>query len=114
ALTLFWVMVSASPPPTNKVITCTLHALMLRRYRKCVGASAIHSEIGIMSEVVLLRFADLKKMGIVKCWPTLLRWIENEGFPPGKLLGPNTRVFPKDEVLTWVASRPEKKGGERC
>jgi len=28
-----------------------------------------------------LRFADRKRMGIVTNWPTLLRWIEKEGFP---------------------------------
>jgi hypothetical protein len=37
----------------------------------------------------LLRFADLKSRNIVKNWPTLLRWIQREGFPPGMKLGPN-------------------------
>ena len=60
--------------------------------------------------VVLLRFADLKARGIVKNWPTLKRWIENEGFPPGRQLGPNTRVFPEDEIQEWLDSRPKGKG----
>jgi predicted DNA-binding transcriptional regulator AlpA len=45
-------------------------------------------------------------MGIVKNWMTLKRWIEKEGFPPGKKLAANTRVFPADEVTEWLATRP--------
>jgi hypothetical protein len=36
----------------------------------------------------LPRFGDLKAMGVVSNWPTLLRWIEKENFPPGRRLGP--------------------------
>jgi predicted DNA-binding transcriptional regulator AlpA len=54
----------------------------------------------------LLRFADLKGLGIVSNWPTLLRWIEDEGFPPGRNLGPNTRVWTDDEVAQWITERP--------
>ena len=64
-----------------------------------------------MSEKVLLRFADLKAMGIVSNWMTLKRWIEKENFPPGIKLGANTTAFPKDQVMQWVATRPTK-GGE--
>ena len=41
----------------------------------------------------LLRFADLKQRQIVFNHVTLKRWIEREGFPPGCMLGPNTRVW---------------------
>jgi predicted DNA-binding transcriptional regulator AlpA len=54
----------------------------------------------------LLRFADLKSRGIVRNWVTLLRWIENENFPPGMRLGPNTRAWSEDEIAKWIAARP--------
>lgn len=60
-----------------------------------------------------LRFRDLKDRGLVFNWPTLLRWIEFEGFPPGRRLGPNTRAWTAEEVEAWVASRPvADHGGE--
>jgi len=34
-----------------------------------------------------LRFADLKRIGVVGNWVTLKRWIEKEGFPPGIKMG---------------------------
>ena len=58
-----------------------------------------------------LRFSDLQAMGIVNCWPTLSRWIARQGFPPGKYLGPNTRVWTVEEVEAWIASRPSGKAG---
>jgi predicted DNA-binding transcriptional regulator AlpA len=62
--------------------------------------------------MLLLRFADLKRMGIVSNWQTLGRRIRDQGFPPGIKLGPNTRAWPQDQVMDWVASRPAAKGGE--
>ena len=56
-----------------------------------------------------LRFCNLVEKGIVKNWVTLGRWIEKEGFPPGILLGPNTRVWPEDQVEAWIAGRPERR-----
>ena len=61
-----------------------------------------------MSEV-LLRFADLKRRNIVRNYVTLGRWIEYEGFPPGRLLGPNTRVWREFEIDAWLDSRPTEK-----
>jgi hypothetical protein len=55
---------------------------------------------------VLLRFSDLKKRNIVRNYPTLKRWIEEEGFPPGFLLGPNSRAWWQSVVYEWIASRP--------
>lgn len=52
-----------------------------------------------------LRFKDLKSDGIIGNRVTLQRWIDNYGFPPGFLLGPNTRVFPADAVDRWVEKR---------
>ena len=54
----------------------------------------------------LLRFTDLKERRIVSNWQTLLRWIEREGFPPGRNLGANTRVWTEDEIEKWLAERP--------
>jgi predicted DNA-binding transcriptional regulator AlpA len=66
-----------------------------------------------MSETYL-RFKDLQVRGIVVNWQTLKRWIRDQGFPPGVLLGPNTRAWPETEVNEWLANRPaayDKKGG---
>jgi len=56
---------------------------------------------------VLLRFRDLKEAGIVNNWVTLKRWIKQQGFPAGKQLGPNTRVWEGEAVADWLAGRPE-------
>ena len=50
----------------------------------------------------LLRFKDLVEGGVVNNRTQLGRLIKNRGFPPGFLLGPNTRVFPEDEVQPWI------------
>jgi predicted DNA-binding transcriptional regulator AlpA len=51
------------------------------------------------------RFDDLARAGIVKNRVTLYRWIKNEGFPGGVMLGPNTRAWLKDEIDRWCSSR---------
>jgi len=58
----------------------------------------------------LLRFTDLKARKIVSNWPTLKRWVEREGFPPGIRLASNTRAWTEDSVEAWLASR--KKAAE--
>ena len=57
----------------------------------------------------LLRFADLKSRGIVRNWATLKNWIEREGFPVGRKLGPNTRAWTDQEVADWLNNRPTDK-----
>ena len=54
----------------------------------------------------LLRFSDLKARRVVGNHPTLKRWIEQEGFPPGRWLGPKTHVWTESEVEAWLNSRP--------
>jgi predicted DNA-binding transcriptional regulator AlpA len=54
-----------------------------------------------------LRFNNLKERGIVNNRVTLRRWIEEHEFPAGILLGPNTRVWPEDEVEAWIAKQAE-------
>ena len=46
----------------------------------------------------LLRFKDLKERGIVNNRATLSRRIREHGFPPGFLLGPNSRAWTEDEI----------------
>ena len=53
-----------------------------------------------------LRFNDLKARGVVNNWVTLNNWIEKGGFPPGRRVGPNTRLWDEAEVAAWVATRP--------
>lgn len=53
-----------------------------------------------------LRFNDLKVRGIVPNRVTLRGWILNNGFPPGRLIGPNMRAWTEDEVTDYINSRP--------
>jgi predicted DNA-binding transcriptional regulator AlpA len=53
----------------------------------------------------LYRFKDLAQIG-VRNYPTLYRWIETQGFPKGRLLGENTRVWTEAELQSWFDSRP--------
>jgi predicted DNA-binding transcriptional regulator AlpA len=54
-----------------------------------------------------LRFADLVERRIVNNRQTLSNWIKYHGFPPGIKVGPNTRVWPEDEVEAWIVARRE-------
>ena len=47
---------------------------------------------------VVLRFADLKERGIVNSWPQLKRLQQLHGFPLGRMLSPNIRVWTKEEI----------------
>ena len=49
-----------------------------------------------------LRFSDLRERGIVNNRVTLGRWIRDQGFPPGFLLGPNSRAWTEDEIEAHV------------
>jgi predicted DNA-binding transcriptional regulator AlpA len=53
----------------------------------------------------LLRFRDLERVEI-RNWPTLLRRIKRDGFPAGRRLGANCRVWTQEEVEAWWESRP--------
>jgi hypothetical protein len=56
-----------------------------------------------------LRYADLKARGIVNNPVNLKNWIQKYGFPPGQMIGPNTRVWADTDVEAWLASRPTAK-----
>ena len=53
-----------------------------------------------------LRFRDLKAQGVVSNWVTLNNWIDEKGFPPGRLIGANTRVWDEAEVVAWLEAQP--------
>jgi hypothetical protein len=54
------------------------------------------------------RFHDLCKEGIVANRATLRNRIKRDGFPAGKMTGPNERTWASEEVLEWIESRPVK------
>jgi hypothetical protein len=56
-----------------------------------------------------VRYSDLVAAGIVANWTTLLRLIDDEGFPAGVMIGPNTRAWRADEVDRWLAERPSAR-----
>ena len=56
-----------------------------------------------------VRFRTLQARGIVDNYVTLTRWIEDCGFPPGRLLGPNVRAWTEEEVAAWLSSRPTNR-----
>ena len=53
----------------------------------------------------LLRFGDLKARGIVRNRVTLSRWIKSQNFPPGFLIGANTRVWKESDIDSWLSDR---------
>ena len=57
---------------------------------------------------VLWRFRDLQAHGIVDSWPQLRRLQVEYGFPPGRLISPNTRTWLVSEIDDWIATRPVK------
>ena len=54
----------------------------------------------------LLRFRDLRRLGVVSSWPQLRYMQENYGFPVGLLLGANSRAWRASEVEQWLDCRP--------
>jgi hypothetical protein len=59
-----------------------------------------------MTPKIYLRFGDLKERGLVRSWPQLRRMIRHYGFPPGRMLSPNVRIWTGQELETYFASRP--------
>jgi hypothetical protein len=55
---------------------------------------------------VLYRFDDLVAAGFVENRTTLLRLIDEQGFPPGMMIGGNTRAWRVADVEDWLAARP--------
>lgn len=61
-----------------------------------------------MSSQKWLTYRDLKERGIFNSRMTLSRAVETLGFPRGRLITPNSRKWPEDEVVSWIACRPEE------
>jgi hypothetical protein len=53
-----------------------------------------------------LRFADLVERGIIGSRPGLKKRIDKFGFPPGRLLGPNHRVWTLEEIEAYENAQP--------
>jgi hypothetical protein len=62
----------------------------------------------ISATLPLMRYEDLRASGIVKTWHTLNQWIDERGFPPGRMIG-RFRTWTVAEVLGWVESQPTGK-----
>ena len=58
-----------------------------------------------MLPVKLYSIKELACLGMSN-YPTLKRWQETQGFPIGRLLGKNTRVWTEEELLEWWNNRP--------
>jgi hypothetical protein len=54
----------------------------------------------------LLKYSDLFEMGVFGSRMSLKRGIDEQSFPPGKLVTPNARRWTEEEVLEWLANRP--------
>jgi hypothetical protein len=60
----------------------------------------------------LLRFDDLSGLGIVKTWTSLNLWIDERGFPPGRIIG-RFRTWTTAEVMRWIEAQPSTKAKRR-
>jgi hypothetical protein len=60
----------------------------------------------------LLRKEDLKRLGIVKTWTSLNKWIDERGFPPGRIIG-RFRTWTTAEVMAWIERQPTTKAKRR-
>ncbi|MEJ0094841.1 MAG: AlpA family phage regulatory protein [Methylocella sp.] len=54
----------------------------------------------------LIRYTDLVAKGVVNSRMTLKRMIDLQGFPPGRLVTPNSRAWTEAEVDQWIEGRP--------
>jgi len=58
---------------------------------------------------IFVRYDDLVAAGLVGSWTQLLRMIDDDDFPPGTMIGRNTRAWRADEIEAWLASRPSAR-----
>ena len=54
----------------------------------------------------ILRYKHLVERGLVKSRAQLANLIKHTGFPPGRLMSPNTRAWTEEEIDKWWSSRP--------
>jgi predicted DNA-binding transcriptional regulator AlpA len=55
---------------------------------------------------LIARFADIEAAGIVRSRQALKNLIDHHEFPPGFMLGPNSRAWYWSLIEQWLASRP--------
>jgi predicted DNA-binding transcriptional regulator AlpA len=60
----------------------------------------------------LLRFEDLRVLGVVQTWTSLNKWIDEKGFPPGRIIG-RFRTWTAAEVMAWIEAQPSTKAKRR-
>jgi predicted DNA-binding transcriptional regulator AlpA len=60
----------------------------------------------------LLRYPGLVEKGVVNSRMTLKRMIDTQGFPPGRLVTPNSRAWIESEVDQWIEGRPSARKTE--
>jgi hypothetical protein len=73
--------------------------------------ASLHRRPILSMEVFIMRlmyFPDLRASGLVQNWNTLNNWIDNKGFPPGRLIA-NKRVWTEAEILAWIESQPSNR-----
>lgn len=61
----------------------------------------------------LLRYPDLVARGVVRSRMTLKRIIDFHGFPQGRLITPNCRVWTEEEIEAYEAARPVARKPEQ-
>ena len=74
-----------------------------------------HAPVGRKTDSVslpLLKFDDLARLGIVSTWTSLNKWIDERGFPPGRIIG-RFRTWTTAEVMAWIESQPTTKAKRR-
>jgi predicted DNA-binding transcriptional regulator AlpA len=64
------------------------------------------------SALPLMRYEDLRASGIVQTWTSLNKWIDERGFPPGRIIG-RFRTWTTAEVMAWIESQPSTKAKRR-
>jgi predicted DNA-binding transcriptional regulator AlpA len=62
----------------------------------------------ISASLPLLRYEDLRAQGVARTWQSLNKWIDERGFPPGRMIG-RFRTWTAAEVMAWVESQPTTK-----
>ena len=66
------------------------------------------SFIARIANLPLLRFDDLRALGVVRTWQSLNKWIDERGFPPGRMIG-RFRTWTVAELMDWIETQPTAK-----
>jgi hypothetical protein len=53
-----------------------------------------------------VRFRHIRAAGIADSYTALDRLVRDHGFPAGRLISPNVRVWTVEEIDGWLAIRP--------